>query len=413
MKQALLITLVLLGSCSSYLKNFEKYSGQSKDPKVNSNPTYCPIADTKNQYEFLTNHRPAINEYSKPIENIAKNSFLNFEETSVLWTLAQFYFRPLSTTPQSRIQFFYTVGDQTTYYDSGVHGEERNLFSTLNLFLSNSGSHKRISDLIAILERDFPRQIKVDSLLSQGLENFSLQIESDEGLKARFVKGGQILRENETYDRKIYSWFKGHQSNKKLQNRNQTGHLFEKNDGDTKLLCSFDMDIYENSLFPIRKDRPTYRHVFGISRNNKSFFAVTGQELIAENISKGGPASPAPSCLMKRDGKTILTISRHGRDPGQHLYHLYKYGLAKSQSVAEIDEYLKFPRYLLLFNPNRMLYESKRADSSQLEEFIKLDFPIYHIDNLGEVWAMAKFDATKSYFITDTRGAGVQSCQKE
>ncbi|MCO4795058.1 MAG: hypothetical protein KC493_15180, partial [Bacteriovoracaceae bacterium] len=67
------------------------------------------------------------------------------------------------------------------------------------------------------------------------------------------------------------------------------------------------------------------------------------------------------------------------------------------------------PRHLFLQNPNRLLYESEKGSKDQLANFLKLDFPIYHKQNLGLVYGHALVK-NKNSFILDHRGRGAQNC---
>jgi hypothetical protein len=87
----------------------------------------------------------------------------------------------------------------------------------------------------------------------------------------------------------------------------------------------------------------------------------------------------------------LITFSTLNRDPSQHLKHLFQYEIFNADSFPSLVEYLNFPRHLFLSSPERILYESKRGRKSQLDYLLSMNFPIYHIDTLGNIFGFASF----------------------
>jgi hypothetical protein len=114
--------------------------------------------------------------------------------------------------------------------------------------------------------------------------------------------------------------------------------------------------------------------------------------------------------MVEKDDSFIWTISNLSRDPGQHLFHLIRYGLARSQRIEDVDKLIRHSRYLFLSDPLRLIIESNRSRSDQIENLLKLNVPVYNADKLGNIWSFSKFKNT-GRFIIDDRNQGSFSCK--
>ncbi|MDD4976334.1 MAG: hypothetical protein PHY93_18390 [Bacteriovorax sp.] len=92
-----------------------------------------------------------------------------------------------------------------------------------------------------------------------------------------------------------------------------------------------------------------------------------------------------PVCQFNNSLQDIILFSTSGRNPAQHLKHLVSYDISLVDSFQSLEELLKFSRHLFLSNPDRILYESKRGRKSQLDFFLSMNFPIYHVEALGDI----------------------------
>jgi hypothetical protein len=120
-------------------------------------------------------------------------------------------------------------------------------------------------------------------------------------------------------------------------------------------------------------------------------------------------------CVIEKKTKSgqdfMWLFSNASRDPGQHLYHLFRYGLAQVSSTQEVDKLLRHSRHLFLSDPVRLVIESDRSQDSQIENLLKLNIPIYNAEKLGNVWAYTQFQREGAHFIIDDRNFGAFSCQ--
>jgi hypothetical protein len=115
-------------------------------------------------------------------------------------------------------------------------------------------------------------------------------------------------------------------------------------------------------------------------------------------------------CMMENQTKRIWTFSNQSRDPGQHLFHLVRYGLPSSKSTQEVSRLIKHSRHLFLSDPVRLVIESARSSKDQIENLLKLNLPIYHAESLGNIWAHTHF-SEGDRFIIDGRNPGSFLCK--
>jgi hypothetical protein len=114
--------------------------------------------------------------------------------------------------------------------------------------------------------------------------------------------------------------------------------------------------------------------------------------------------------MIEKDKNKIWAFSNQSRDPGQHLFHLVRYGLPSSQTTAEVDKLIRHSRHLFLSDPVRLIIESERSSDEQVENLLKLNLPIYNADKLGNIWAYTQF-AEGNRFIIDDRNPGAFRCE--
>jgi hypothetical protein len=115
-------------------------------------------------------------------------------------------------------------------------------------------------------------------------------------------------------------------------------------------------------------------------------------------------------CMIENQDNRIWTFSNLSRDPGQHLFHLIRYGLARTKSTAEVDKLIRHSRHLFLSDPVRLAIESHRSRKDQIENLLKLNLPIYNAEKLGNIWAYTFFNS-RGRFIIDDRNPGSYSCK--
>ena len=83
-----------------------------------------------------------------------------------------------------------------------------------------------------------------------------------------------------------------------------------------------------------------------------------------------------------------------------------------------LKTYIDFTRYLILFSPERIVLESRRANEEQIKEYLRFPIPLYHAEKLGKIWGLAEFNqrpkeattARTHGFVLDGRDEGYLSC---
>jgi hypothetical protein len=115
-------------------------------------------------------------------------------------------------------------------------------------------------------------------------------------------------------------------------------------------------------------------------------------------------------CVIENSADKIWAFSNQSRDPGQHLFHLVRYGLPRSQNLSEIDRLIRHSRHLFLSDPVRLIIESGRSRGDQIENLLKLNLPIYNAEKLGNIWSYSSIKGV-SRFIIDERNPGAFVCR--
>jgi hypothetical protein len=114
--------------------------------------------------------------------------------------------------------------------------------------------------------------------------------------------------------------------------------------------------------------------------------------------------------VIENSADKIWAFSNQSRDPGQHLFHLVRYGLPRSQNLSEIDRLIRHSRHLFLSDPVRLIIESGRSRGDQIENLLKLNLPIYNAEKLGNIWSYSSIKGV-SRFIIDERNPGAFVCR--
>ena len=131
-------------------------------------------------------------------------------------------------------------------------------------------------------------------------------------------------------------------------------------------------------------------------------------------LMKGTSPQKTPTiCLIKNQNKksNITLISYEGRDPGQHVYNLIQKGIHHSNSLMDLDIFVKGPRKIFLVNPLRVLIEPLVKSENDLLHFRKKNIPLYPVRNLGQILTYGQFELKKQNgFILDKRSQEKLSC---
>lgn len=413
-------SLLLITSCSFFIERIE--TPLVKDPELlKAAPEiseFCPL-DKKVEFQLVGTNDNSQNVYLELTKKLNKNQ-LDFMDHFVLWNLMQLSIRPDQSSPTSRIQILLTHSGKNFYFDffSEDTQDQYPLLYGLEWILKKFGKKSSLEHYARLLDSNLGTKLK----LGKDFENFLIKnisaIRNNQDLAPYYIRGTDILKQDETSPVLNYSKLMGiyRQAEKKQKIIINTSLThFETEQGQSGS-CNYDFNLYENSIFLIDKVVPV-ANLYGLSLPASAFLASTSQKLDKVESLKGFPLFKGESkirssavCMIENEGNKIWAISNQSRDPGQHLFHLVRYGLPASQTVAEVDRLIRHSRHLFLSDPVRLVIESELSSQDQIENLLKLNLPIYNADKLGNIWAYAMLKEG-SRFIIDKRNSGTYSCQ--
>ena len=109
-----------------------------------------------------------------------------------------------------------------------------------------------------------------------------------------------------------------------------------------------------------------------------------------------------PFCILERDKDLFALAGNQGIDPAQHLVQLQSLSLETSEGLPGLEQRLMQARSLFLVNPARVAVETQLISERELAELHHYNIPVYHADQLGEVWSWMKSYGS-SGFVADPR----------
>lgn len=412
------LVLLLLSSCAFFVGKIDTAMVNEKDylKNIPETPTFCPLLE--NPKIQLVN----TNESSQEVfqEFAAKNPRFDFLDNLALWTLLQMSVRPDQSSPTARFQILLQVNGKSQYWDffSEVSEEQFPMLFGLDWILKKYKKNGSLESYAAILDDQFPPKMKSGKNLEAFLLSHQDKIKEHEGLGPFFIRGTDVLKENERLPqisfREVVRYYRQREKKQKvIVNNSLTSFTTESGQ---KGSCNYDFNLYDNSIFLIDRVIPL-ANLFGLAFGQESFMASSSQKL--EKVvqihkfplfSGESKVRSSAVCVIENKENKIWAFSNFSRDPGQHLFHLIRYGLARSQSTNEVDKLIRHSRHLFLSDPVRLVIESHRSRSDQIENLLKLNLPIYNAEKLGNIWAYTSFNS-QSRFIIDDRNSGSFSCK--
>lgn len=412
------ISLLFISSCAFFVGKIDTAMVNEKDylKNIPQTPTFCPLIETP-KHQLISTNVLAQNDFS---EFIHKNPRYDFVDKLVLWSMIQMSVRPDQSAPSARLQVLLQLAGQSQYLDffSEISDDQYPLLFGLDWIIKKHKKNSSLESYARILDDEFPNKLKA----SKNLELFLLaneeKLKDHEVLGPLFIRGTEVLKENERLPRLNYlQMIRFYRSVEKKQKTivNTSLTTFTTDSGQ-KGSCNYDFNLYDNSIFLIDKAIPV-ANLFGFTEATHAFMASTSQKIETISPIKDFPLFAGQSkvrssavCVIENKDNRIWTFSNDSRDPGQHLFHLIRYGLARSQSTNEVDKLIRHSRHLFLSDPVRLVIESHRSRSDQIENLLKLNLPIYNAEKLGNIWAYTHFNS-QSRFIIDDRNAGSYSCK--
>lgn len=410
--------LLLITSCSFLIQKID--SPIERDPEIiKKEPViagYCPV-ESKVNFQLVGTNDNSQSVYS---DFIKKQKNLDFLDHFALWNLFQLSIRPDQSSATSRFQVL-LHDEQRTYYFDFFSEEVENQYPYLygiEWILKKFGKKRSLESYASLLSSGTAGKLKI----GKDFENFLFKnlkaIKSDPLLEPYYFRGADVLKENETSPvldyGKVLSLYRASFKNQKII-VNTTLTPFMTENGLTGS-CNYDFNLYDNSIFLIDKIIPV-ANLYGLSMMKSAFLASSSQKLEKISSLHGLPLFKGESkvrssavCMIENGGNKIWAYSNLSRDPGQHLFHLVRYGLPRSQTTAEVNKLIRHSRHLFLSDPVRLVIESNRSSPEQIENLLKLNLPIYSADRLGNIWAYTMF-SEGNRFIIDDRNPGAFQCQ--
>lgn len=412
------LSLLLLSSCAFFVSQIDnpiqKDTGLIKlTPEIKR---YCQ-SEPNPQFQLVgtsENSQKVYNEMTKGMKD------LDFIDHFALWNLFQLSIRPDQSSATSRLQVLIRHQKKTQYYDffsDQTDGQYPYLYG-IEWVLKRYGKNKKLEDYGKLLTRSLAGEIKINKELESFLVKNSVAIKADPNLAPYYFRGNDILKENETAPtidyQKLFKIYRSAQKTQKITvNMSLTSFVTEK--GSTGS-CNYDFNLYDNSIFLIDKAIPI-ANLYGLSSERSAFLATSSQKLDKIDSLKGLPLFKGESrvrssavCMIENNNNLIWAFSNQSRDPGQHLFHLVRYGLPSSTSSADVDRLIKHSRHLFLSDPVRLIIESGRSSEEQIKNLLKLNLPIYNSEKIGNIWAYTQF-ANENHFIIDDRNPGAFLCR--
>lgn len=411
--------LFLLSSCSVFIAKLDTPLVQERrlTKTFDLKATYCPMVQKAN-IQLVGSDESSQKAYLDLQQSLGKEGDLL--DHFALWSLLQMTSRPDQSSATSRFQLLFRDKDQSHYFDffSELPQDQYPYLYGIEWVLRKFGKKNRLEHYATLLDNHLGKKLKV----SKSLEDFLVKnldgIKNNPELYAYYFRGSQILRENETtpnlnYTDIIKAYRKTEKQQKIIVNTYLTPFSTTKGQSGS---CNYDFNLYDNSIFLIDKVIPV-TNLFGLSSANSAFMASSSQKIDSYTSLFHSPLLKGDSkvrssavCIIENDQNRIWAFSNQSRDPGQHLFHLVRYGLPKSQSTSDVDRLIRHSRHLFLSDPVRLIIESNRSREDQVENLLKLNLPIYNAEKLGNIWSYTSFK-NKSRFVIDDRNIGAFVCQ--
>lgn len=382
--------------------------------------------------QFIVEDELTLKFYTPVFKALLENKELGFVQRSVMYSMMELLRRPDQVTPQSRLQIFLRYKGKDTYLDiSPKNSSDFSVMSYLKgleLLLKSSEGQADLLKLADTVDAQLPPAMNVSPGFEQFLQTHREEISKNEELAEVFFKGDEILTKHESFKRpsmkKIVQLYK---NSKKVSDT-----FFSINDSplsaypsesrELTVLCNFNINqetVSKEELLDAKAKKSG--HYFAFMEGNNLFIATVSSTIPQKlgNIkgtyffNVNASNSPRPFCEFKTKNQDTLLFSSKGRFPGQHLRHLITYDIGQVDSQSSLQELLTFSRHLFLSNPDRILYESKRGRKSQLDFFLSMNFPIYHVSSLGDLVGASIFSTplqTSRSLVIDDRSTARLRC---
>lgn len=419
-------SLLLLVSCSQNAINWIIENNKSNNiSKFNLNSDSKIISCNGKNLKIFSSSEEA----SKNLESILANSnfyyYTNFEK-AIFLTLVELVRRPDISSPQSSFQFISDMNQNQLFYSfSNKNDNGLSVLFGIDFLLKKYSKTKTLIQMAIDLEKIIPKNIFVD----KGFEKFIFEnqklISKNNALSNILLRGEEPLTRFESFTRgNIVKLVEFYNKNKTFQDANnyiiQNKFDFQQNIGVSSTECNFDL---KSDLDQINTDigNNDIVNFIGLSNKNEAYISTffSYKKINIEQIDnllflKTNKSSiDLPTCRIENPNNNLKLIlsSIEGRSKNQHLKHLIDYEIYNSTTENTFNSILNFPRHLFLSGPDRILYESKKGRESQLSFFLNMNFPIYHVEKLGNIIGYKRINNQNEYnFIEDIRSSSKLLC---
>jgi hypothetical protein len=432
----LLIALSTLSSCSYLSQKFEAMaeSNKLKPMKPASNivakRNYC-APNTKLQY--ISEDEYSLKFYRTLHPVLFENKNTSFIQKSIMLSLLEMSRRPDQSSPFSRLQVYLKLNGKNYYYDFRPKNLEDDtkmpFLKGLDFLAKQFSPSLGLNSIATQMDQVIPKNIGVSLEFENFLKENKTDILKNDYLTTRFFKGDEVLTKYETFQRVSYrsivdQYNAGFSKNADYEydkNGLVANHSQKEN---FQTNCNYDLareSTLKDELLNVDQKKT---HYMGLSEGDNFFLAVSSETLFRPFTTtnkmgyfmKARPSAlPLPICEFKGKTQEVVLFSSDGRNPVQHLQHLEAYDIDQVDSTYGLNELLGFSRHLFLSNPDRILYESKRGRKAQLDFFLEMNFPIYHVESLGNIFGHATFKSDKgqeSVLYSDDRSPARLWCKE-
>ncbi|MFP5459373.1 MAG: hypothetical protein ACLGG7_11620 [Bacteriovoracia bacterium] len=413
---ALTLLFILLAGCTTVL---DKLNLSAEIPRrtvdLNQGMTVC--SHTAQRSPQLVGSNPKAQKRFSELLRTLEPENLDFVEKAVLWSLLQTNIRPDLASPTARFQFVIHHNAPSRYRD--FTGDEQGgypFFEGLADLLKTHPKKRPLSYYAGLLDRHFTGTIVAGKQLEQSLRDLKPQLAADPKLRQHFFRGDELIRESERltkiqFQKLVSDWQKVRRAtpvNDTLFSYRKTPQL--------DVQCNYDFTLYDNSIFLIDKDE-NVGHTYGLTQGENSFLAVVSQRTPEPRALFGTPilsgnakVRSSAMCLIRTPDRETWVVANQSRDPGQHLYHLFRYGLTKIKNPDDFRKLISHSRHMFLSDPLRLVIESGRSREEQIQELLKLNIPIYNAEAIGNIWGWSNIQNEGGRFYIDDRNPGSLFC---
>lgn len=398
--KANLLLLIFFSSCS-----LELIDKQQSNIKLKNNSSKKTTCSKKSNLIILSDHTRSQKSFIETLEEIQKFYKLRFIDQFILWSFHQINSRPDIISPYSIPKFhFSNAGRKTLVTFKNTNQRKYPYLEALNSSLQKYSSKYSLEQLGKIYDQYAPKYFLVNESFSRFLDQNKKSLSINKLYRKRYFRGEDVLRQGERVRAVLISPLIRDflRSNSSLKNSNM---VFSQ-----KKECDFDRAIYVNQKLNIRPTMYKSYH-YGIAIGAQG---VLGQAFLSDidfnsktQFFKGkGSDTYSSSC----QNANMWITSSYSRDHGQHLVHLYNYGLQDSKSEKEVNELIQFSRHIVLKNPMRLIFEVDRTSPEQINKLNKLRIPLYSTKDLGHITALTYFN-NRHNFIIDSRSSDQLLCK--